>query len=202
MESASGQCIDTNTSNARRGGRSQLHNGKGSELSREMNGPILKTVVTQSKDCCSRERADQGGLNQGGVWAVFSNNRIGARKARRQQKASDCCATVGVFQAVRAGLLTRVVIKSFTSLLGLWAPVEAASRMLCSVDIRWWPGSGRTQAKQQLLRPLEDTSVAPSREAHGQATPTEKQIENTLSAIDPKQLRISSGRYCRKTLGD
>ena len=96
--------------------------------------------------------------------------------------ASDSCAIVGIYRAVSrrapepesTGKLTRVVSNVFAAFIGLW-PREAASRILCSVDIRWRLGSTRTDAKHQLLRRLEDTSVALRREEHGPATPPKKQ---------------------------
>ena len=99
-------------------------------------------------------------------WRGHSGGGIVTETNPFSNMASDCCATVCIYHAVarrapvpeNTGLLTRVVFH--------------VSRV--------FQGSGRrarsthTHAKHQLLRPLEDTSVAPRREAHGPTTPAKK----------------------------
>ena len=125
----------------------------------------------------SGERRPGSGWNGEGSIEI----RIRSRRARRRQGQRwlcHCwhlpCSGPPRTSARKHRVADARCFKRSASLLGLWAPREAESRKLSSVDIRWRLGSTRTQAKHQLLRRAEDTSVAPNREAHGPATPPKK----------------------------
>ena len=92
-----------------------------------------------------------------------SANRVGADTVPAVEVSSRRRATtpaIAVYHAVArrapVPLKHRVAdsrcFKRFASLLGLWAPLEAASRLLCSVHIFWRLGRTRTHAEHHCFR--------------------------------------------------
>ena len=107
-------------------------------------------------------------------WRRLLRQALSVPERHDSDKASESCATVGAPVPESTRLLTRIVL-NFSRVFSS-SGRRAKRRRACSAaatSAGGWDAPVLTQ-KHQLLRRLEDTSVAPSREAHGPATPPEK----------------------------